>query len=65
MQSKTQYSRIDEEDTVKNKHLQPLTLRRPLRPGCPATRQDANPPAANADRYTPLFELGSGSSIAA
>ena len=25
MQSKTQYSRIDEEDTVKKKHLQPLT----------------------------------------
>ena len=64
MQSKTQYSRIDEEDTVKNKHLQPLTPA-VLHTKVSSTRQDANPPAASAERYTPLFELGSGSSIAA
>ena len=30
-----------------------------------SNRQDMDLPAANPDRYTPLFDCGSGSSIAA
>ena len=64
MQSKTQYSRIDEEDTVKNKHLQPLTSAAHYA-RMSSTRQDANPSTANARPYTPFSDCGSGSSIAA
>ena len=64
MQSKTQYSRIDEEDTVKNKHLQPLTSAAHYA-RVSSNRQDVDLSIANAKHYTPLFELGSGSSIAA
>ena len=64
MQSKTQYSRIDEEDTVKNKHLQPLTSAAHYA-RMSSTRQDANPSAVNLRPYTPFSDCGSGSSIAA
>ena len=64
MQSKTQYSRIDEEDTVKKNHLQPLTSDTHCA-NVSTDSQDVDLSIANPDRYTPLSDCGSGSSIAA
>ena len=49
---------------MKRKCLQPLTPAA-LHARVSSDRQDDDLSVANAERYTPLFELGSGSSIAA
>ena len=46
------------------KHLQPFTPAA-LYATVSSDRQDANPSTANTEHYTPLFDCGSGSSIAA